>query len=56
MILPSLEALDAVTLWVAATHLQTAWQHAPRLAVNAAAPAAAVRRPVWPPADGPGWQ
>ncbi|MFD5385611.1 DUF3631 domain-containing protein [Streptomyces sp. NPDC127074] len=30
---PSEEALTAVTLWVAATHLQTAWQHAPRLAV-----------------------
>ncbi|WP_328866018.1 DUF3631 domain-containing protein [Streptomyces sp. NBC_00304] len=33
VILPSAEALDAVTLWVAATHLQPAWQHAPRLAV-----------------------
>ncbi|MFZ3471351.1 DUF3631 domain-containing protein [Streptomyces sp. 4.24] len=33
VILPSAEALTAVTLWVAATHLQTAWQHAPRLAV-----------------------
>ena len=33
VILPSPEALDAVTLWVAATHVQTAWQHAPRLAV-----------------------
>ncbi|WP_405976717.1 DUF3631 domain-containing protein [Streptomyces sp. NBC_00988] len=33
VILPSPEALDAVTLWVAATHLQAAWQHAPRLAV-----------------------
>ncbi|MFC8076244.1 DUF3631 domain-containing protein [Streptomyces sp. NPDC057307] len=33
VILPSVEALDAVTLWVAATHLQPAWQHAPRLAV-----------------------
>ncbi|OLZ62904.1 hypothetical protein AV521_40590 [Streptomyces sp. IMTB 2501] len=33
VILPSQEALDAVTLWVAATHLQPAWQHAPRLAV-----------------------
>ncbi|MFJ9086905.1 DUF3631 domain-containing protein [Streptomyces sp. NPDC102384] len=30
---PSQEALHAVTLWVAATHLQPAWQHAPRLAV-----------------------
>ncbi|MEU9365343.1 DUF3631 domain-containing protein [Streptomyces avermitilis] len=33
VILPSQQALDAVTLWVAATHLQPAWQHAPRLAV-----------------------
>ncbi|WP_374209188.1 DUF3631 domain-containing protein [Kitasatospora sp. A2-31] len=33
VILPSGHALDAVTLWVAATHLQPAWQHAPRLAV-----------------------
>ncbi|KNB50237.1 DUF3631 domain-containing protein [Streptomyces caatingaensis] len=33
VILPSPEALNAVTLWVAATHLQPAWQHAPRLAV-----------------------
>nr|WTB36083.1 DUF3631 domain-containing protein [Streptomyces sp. NBC_00830] len=31
--MPSSEALDAVTLWIAATHLQPAWQHAPRLAV-----------------------
>lgn len=33
VVLPSAEALDATTLWVAATHLQRAWQHAPRLAV-----------------------
>ncbi|MFJ7205132.1 DUF3631 domain-containing protein [Streptomyces sp. NPDC098789] len=33
VVLPSAEALTAVTLWVAATHLQTVWQHAPRLAV-----------------------
>lgn len=33
VILPGQEALDAVTLWVAATHLQAAFQHAPRLAV-----------------------
>jgi hypothetical protein len=33
VILPGEEALDAVVLWVAATHLQTSWQHAPRLAV-----------------------
>ncbi|MDX3798589.1 DUF3631 domain-containing protein [Streptomyces sp. SAS_272] len=33
VVLPSEEALIAVTLWVAATHIQTALQHAPRLAV-----------------------
>src|SRR4051794_37001986 len=33
VILPSTYALNAVTLWVAATHLQPAWEHAPRLAV-----------------------
>ncbi|WP_241779144.1 DUF3631 domain-containing protein [Streptomyces rimosus] len=33
VILPGEETLTAVTLWVAATHLQRAWQHAPRLAV-----------------------
>ncbi|GAA3771534.1 DUF3631 domain-containing protein [Streptomyces chiangmaiensis] len=33
VVMPSDEALTAVTLWVAATHLQRAWQHAPRLAV-----------------------
>jgi hypothetical protein len=33
VILPSGEALTAVTLWVAATHIQPALQHAPRLAV-----------------------
>ncbi|WP_405360396.1 DUF3631 domain-containing protein [Kitasatospora sp. NBC_00085] len=33
VILPSQQALDAATLWVAATHLQCSWQHAPRLAV-----------------------
>jgi hypothetical protein len=33
VVLPSEEALTAVTLWVAATHIQTALQHAPRLAV-----------------------
>lgn len=33
VVLPTEEAVTAVTLWVAATHLQTAWQHAPRLAV-----------------------
>ncbi|MFI1198906.1 hypothetical protein ACH4VR_05500, partial [Streptomyces sp. NPDC020883] len=29
VVMPSQEALTAVTLWVAATHLQRAWQHAP---------------------------
>ncbi|MFD9814471.1 DUF3631 domain-containing protein [Streptomyces sp. NPDC059080] len=33
VILPTPQALDAVTLWVVATHLQPAWQHAPRLAI-----------------------
>ena len=33
MVLPSEEALTAVTLWVAASHIQPALQHAPRLAV-----------------------
>jgi hypothetical protein len=32
---PSPEALDAITLWIAATHLQAAWQHAPRMAIVA---------------------
>ncbi|MGZ3117031.1 DUF3631 domain-containing protein [Streptomyces sp. H62] len=33
VILPNGDALTAVTLWVAATHIQPAMQHAPRLAV-----------------------
>ncbi|MFD0414564.1 DUF3631 domain-containing protein [Streptomyces sp. NPDC127108] len=33
VVLSSEEALTAVTLWVAATHIQTVLQHAPRLAV-----------------------
>ncbi|SHI08393.1 Protein of unknown function [Streptomyces sp. 3214.6] len=33
VVLPNEEALTAVTLWVAATHIQTVLQHAPRLAV-----------------------
>jgi hypothetical protein len=33
VVLPSAQAADAVTLWVAATHAQPAWEHAPRLAV-----------------------
>ncbi len=35
VILPSFEATDAVTLWIAATHAQTAWAHAPRLVIRA---------------------
>jgi hypothetical protein len=33
VVLPSPEAADAVTLWIAASHAQPAWEHAPRLAV-----------------------
>ncbi len=33
-ILPTPAALDAVTLWVAATHAQPAWAHAPRLVIR----------------------
>ncbi|MEV1046010.1 DUF3631 domain-containing protein [Streptomyces sp. NPDC049916] len=33
--MPSKEAVTAVALWIAATHLQRAWQHAPRLAIVA---------------------
>jgi hypothetical protein len=33
VVFPSSHAADAVTLWVAATHAQPAWEHAPRLAV-----------------------
>ncbi|MFD1663235.1 DUF3631 domain-containing protein [Streptomyces caeni] len=33
--MPSEEAVTAVALWIAATHLQRAWQHAPRLAIVA---------------------
>ncbi|MDX3760012.1 DUF3631 domain-containing protein [Streptomyces sp. AK02-04a] len=35
VVMPSEEALTAVALWIAATHLQRAWQHAPRLAIVA---------------------
>ncbi|MFC5942000.1 DUF3631 domain-containing protein [Micromonospora harpali] len=35
VILPSPEAVDAVVLWVAATHAQAAWAHAPRLVIRA---------------------
>ncbi|MEU6997191.1 DUF3631 domain-containing protein [Nonomuraea sp. NPDC046570] len=35
VILPSPEAADAVVLWIAATHAQPAWAHAPRLVIRA---------------------
>jgi hypothetical protein len=35
VILPSAEAAVAVALWIAATHAQAAWQHAPRLVIRA---------------------
>lgn len=35
VILPSPEALDAVVLWIAASHGQPAWAHAPRLVIRA---------------------
>ncbi|GLZ05272.1 hypothetical protein Acsp03_27380 [Actinomadura sp. NBRC 104412] len=35
VILPSSYAADAVTLWIAATHAQPAWPHAPRLVIRA---------------------
>ncbi len=35
VILPSDQAADAVTLWIAATHAQPAWAHAPRLVIRA---------------------
>jgi hypothetical protein len=34
VILPSREAADAVTLWIAASHAQPAWAHAPRLVIR----------------------
>ncbi|MEV5893161.1 DUF3631 domain-containing protein [Nonomuraea fuscirosea] len=34
VILPSSETADAVTLWIAATHGQPAWAHAPRLVIR----------------------
>jgi hypothetical protein len=33
VVMPSAEAADAVTLWIAATHAQPAWEAAPRLAI-----------------------
>lgn len=35
VVLPTDEAADAVTLWIAATHVQLAWEHAPRLVITA---------------------
>ncbi|MEV4398325.1 DUF3631 domain-containing protein [Nonomuraea sp. NPDC049607] len=35
VILPSPEAANAVVLWIAATHAQPAWAHAPRLVIRA---------------------
>lgn len=35
VVLPSAETVDAVTLWIAATHAQAAWAHAPRLVIRA---------------------
>ncbi|MFI6818696.1 DUF3631 domain-containing protein [Nonomuraea sp. NPDC050328] len=35
VILPSPEAAHAVVLWIAATHAQPAWAHAPRLVIRA---------------------
>jgi len=34
VITPSHEARDAIALWIAATHGQSAWNHAPRLVIN----------------------
>jgi hypothetical protein len=34
VVLPSPEAADAVVLWIAATHAQPAWEHAPRLVLT----------------------
>lgn len=35
VVLPTEEAGDAVTLWIAASHAQHAWAHAPRLVIRA---------------------
>jgi hypothetical protein len=34
VVLPTPYAVDAVTLWIAATHAQPAWAHAPRLVIR----------------------
>lgn len=35
VVLPTEQTADAVTLWIAATHAQPAWAHAPRLVIRA---------------------
>lgn len=35
VVFPDLHAANAVTLWIAATHVQPAWEHAPRLVITA---------------------
>ncbi|MFF3443260.1 hypothetical protein [Streptosporangium sp. NPDC002721] len=35
VILPTPQAADAVALWIAASHAQPAWAHAPRLVIRA---------------------
>ncbi|WP_018683661.1 DUF3631 domain-containing protein [Actinokineospora enzanensis] len=35
VVLPTRETADAITLWIAATHAQPAWAHAPRLVIRA---------------------
>ncbi|ROP27661.1 DUF3631 domain-containing protein [Couchioplanes caeruleus] len=35
VILPSPEAIDAAVLWIAASHAQPAWTHAPRMVIKA---------------------
>src|SRR3954471_14998668 len=35
VVLPTREAVDAVVLWIAASHAQPAWAHAPRLVIRA---------------------
>ncbi|WP_024875355.1 DUF3631 domain-containing protein [Saccharomonospora piscinae] len=35
VVMPSAHATDAVVLWIAATHAQPAWAHAPRLVIRA---------------------
>ncbi|MFD0491609.1 hypothetical protein ACFQ0O_36270 [Saccharopolyspora spinosporotrichia] len=43
VILPSPQAIDAVVLWIAATHAQPAWAHAP--AWSSAPPRSAAASP-----------